>query len=70
MEDRKALQSEEWHKIILESSDLGLRRGAWYLVEELDHSTLKFQDRVGYLDYWKLNLITFSCEIRYLDLIL
>lgn len=40
MEDRKALQSEEWCKIFLESRDLGLRRGAWYLVEELDHSTL------------------------------
>lgn len=70
VKDRKALQSEEWCKIILESKDLGLRRSAWYLVEELDHSTLKFQDRVGHLDYWKLNLITISCEIKDLDLIL
>lgn len=49
---------------------LGSGWGAWYLVEELDHSTLKFQHRVGHLDDWKLNLITLSYETRDLDLIL
>lgn len=66
MKDSKALQSEEWHKIILECRGLGIK--ALVLCGGTGSQYIKVSAQSWAFGLWKLSLITLSCEIRDLNL--
>lgn len=70
MKDSKALQSEEWHKIILECRGLGLKMGCLVLCRGTGSQYIKVSAQSWAFGLRKLSLITLSCEIMELNLIL
>lgn len=68
MKDSKALQSEEWHKIILECRGLGIKMGCLELCGGTGSQYIKVSAQSWAFGLWKLSLITLSCEIRDLNL--